>query len=101
MTDFAGYAQIEDRPIARVLVQNVPLPRPLDDGAPVIYCLCGWATSVEFGDPTHWLVGCRCIPRRRVGVVAFASINLIGFLPRGNLDLAELAVPVIVFGVVA
>jgi hypothetical protein len=55
---------------------------------------------VGFGAPADWLVGCRYIPRRRVGVVAFASINLIGFLPRGNLDLAELAVPILVFGVV-
>ena len=47
-----------------------------------LYGACaGGPTAVEFGSPIHWLVGCRYIPRRRVGVVAFASINPIGFLP--------------------
>jgi hypothetical protein len=48
-----------------------------------------------------WLGGCRDVPCRRVAVVAFTSIDLIGFLPGGNLDLAELAAPILVFGVVA
>jgi len=39
--------------------------------------------------------------RRRVGVVAFTGVDPIGFLPHGNLDLAELAIPILVLGVVA
>ena len=66
-----------------------------------LYTACAGGRLVRVRRPTHWLVGCRYTPRRRVGVVAFASINLIDFLPGGNLDLAELAVPILVFGVVA
>jgi hypothetical protein len=51
--------------------------------------------------PVDWLVARCYILGPRVGVIALASIDLIASLPGGNLDLAELAVPILVFGVVA
>jgi len=48
-----------------------------------------------------WLLGYRNVCCRWFGVIAFARIHLKAFLAGGNLDLAELAVPILVFGVVA
>jgi hypothetical protein len=45
--------------------------------------------------------GCRCFWWWLIGIVAFAGVDLVTFLGGGNLDLAELAVPIFVFGIVA
>src|SRR6516162_4772893 len=45
--------------------------------------------------------GCRCFGWWLIGIVAFAGEDLVAFLGGGNLDLAELAVPILVFGIVA
>ena len=58
-------------------------------------------TCVGLRAAADWLAGCRHVPCRRVGAVAFACVELIGFSSGGNLDLAELAVPILVLGVVA
>lgn len=52
-------------------------------------------------DAADWLVSHRNVIRPRLGVIAFARIDLKAFLTGGNLYLAELAVPILVFRVVA
>src|ERR1700739_1010622 len=48
-----------------------------------------------------WLVGGRDVWCWGLGVVALAGVDAITLFARGNLDEAELAVPILVFGVVA
>jgi hypothetical protein len=55
----------------------------------------------ELGEPGCWLVGCRQVPCRLISVIAFASVDFVALLPSRNLDFSVLAIPILVFGIVA